>query len=289
MPGCRLRDRRRFPLRHTHATLAGASLLLASVFAGFALPQDANAENRRDGDVPGGERHGAEEDTGYTGYPVDPGPPHSAYYDPSAQHRTYSPEWTGAFVGGGLLTGAALPRGRTFTDLDNSLSGGVFLNASSVQQLIDVQLTWNHHSTRGALALDDSSIDLQRHSVGASVLVHPFFIVLLFGDRFFYTLAQIHAVAGVTLDTTRFSTDDDTWRHTAPGWHLGAGFDTYLARPRGRSSWWIGPQWRVQRVAGDIEDPRFRRSGLYEHHVWLRLSWRYHGNLLTGMRGPRVP
>lgn len=280
-----------FPHRRIADGTAGSrfprSLAVAVVLACGLVATAADARERRDGDVPGGERFGAESDTGFTGYPVDPGPAHSAYYDPSAQHRLYSPDWTGAFVGGGLLLGPAFSQHQAFGDMQPAFSSGLFLNVSSVQQIADVQLAWTQHRTQGPL--DDTDAELGRHSIAGSVLVHPFFLMLLFGDRFAYTMAQLHALAGVSLDVVRLRESSDTTRRTGLGWHVGGGIDTYLARPRGRGSWWIGPQWRYQRVPGTFEDPRFTRAPIHEHHVWLRLSYRFHGNLLTGMRGPSVP
>ncbi len=244
---------------------------------------------RTDPDNPGGERLGDDDgDDGFTGYPADVGDPGDDYYSPGDEYRRYSPNWTGAFIGGGVITGmASLRRAEFADDIDHALGLGAFFNWSSLNQIIDLQV----HYLRADFQprIDELDAEVRRNTVGAALLVHPLFLAVINRPRVGYTIANTYVLLGGGLEVTDVSSAVVDTRYTAPGWRLGGGVDTYLDSPADGGAFWLGFQYQRAFVQSAPNDEFVRRRELREHWFTLRLSYRFNGNVFTGFRGPDSP
>lgn len=241
-------------------------------------------------DNPGGERHGDDDaEDGFDGYPVDPGEPGDSYYDVTEEHRPYSPNWTGAYFGGGLMGGLATVR----TDLANGVARapayGVFLEWSSVNQILNLQ--GGYLGTRFSLDTEVGEVTLRRHGVHGAVLAHPLFLAVLNGGRVATTIANWYILVGLgaerfVWDAPPSFEDTNAWQL---GWKLGSGVDTYLDSPHDGSAFWIGVQYQFGIWRTTAYEPLFPRERFQEHWVLLRLSYRWNGGFFAGGEGPDVP
>ena len=253
------------------------ALVLAASFAlpaaAIRVPPPPDYGDRRDPDLPGGERYG--EDETFEGYPVDPGRPGDAYYDASTEFRRHSPNYAGASTGFGLMGGLGRLYGRVF---DEHVSGpvvGAFLSnttglgAATITGAIT--RSWFNSSIEGA------EVDVTRWDFHGSLSIHPGFFFGFGGTRLDYTIANFYVMAGgqMTLQTTRGADIDS--RFFRPGFHMGLGIDTYLDDIHDGKAFWIGVQYRWNNTAGGRNDDLFRYNWTREHQVLLRLTFRING------------
>jgi hypothetical protein len=240
-------------------------------------------------DNPGGERLGDDDGAdGFDGYPADPGQPGDAYYDASTEHRAYSPNWTGAYFGGGLLGGMASVRSPLSDEVLRAPAYGAFITWSSLNQILDLQGGY-----LGATFTLDGAPErrLRRHSIHGAGLAHPLFLAVLGGGRMATTIANWYILGGFAaerfaFDGTATAPDEAAW---AFGWKVGTGIDTYLDSPHDGGAFWLGLQyqfglWNSTRYVRSLPRARFQ-----EHWLLVRLSYRWNGGFFRGGRGPDVP
>ncbi|MFT4703839.1 MAG: hypothetical protein ACI81R_001532 [Bradymonadia bacterium] len=244
-----------------------------------ATPYPLNAP-----DNPGGERYGDDDgDDGFDGYPVDPGEPGDSYYDASAEYRAYSPGWTGAFYGGGLLAGYSTLRAGRDRPALRGPAYGALLNWSSLNQIADIQLSY-----QGA-RFQRLDLNVRRNSLSAGLLVHPLFLAVLSGNQLAYTISNFYVLVAPTADHVRWEEDLGEHESWSLGWRLGLGIDTYLDSPHDGGAWWLGVQYQFGIFRTPLTDDLLSRTRFREHWLFVRLSYRVNGGLFRGGRGPTVP
>lgn len=236
---------------------------------------------RMDPDNPGGARLGSDNgDDDFTGYPADPGEPGDNYYDTTAEHRAYSPNWTGAFLGFGLHGGVS-----SFAAdwLDGRVWGpqlGAGVHLCSVSSIFEGMLDVRGSRLQGVRDGQDTGI--QRHSVSASLGVHPAFLWLIGSTRADFTTADLLLFGGPSLDHTLLDDgpDGEPSRWWRPGYHAGVRVETPLDNPHNGRSVWLGVMYRYQTVSAPTDPALFPRQRSREHVVSLRMSWRVNGYVL---------
>jgi len=239
-------------------------------------------------DNPGGERYGEDDgEDGFTGYPVDPGEPGDAYYDTTVEHRRYSPNWTGAFVGGGLYFGLASANSDLIDGRPRTPTLGGFLQFSSLNHVIDLSLGFHKHRYTSEISEVDATI--HRNSLALTVALHPGFLGIIGGDRYSYSLANFAILIGPSVEWTNIQTAPHSERYRSPGWHVGAVAGTYLDSPNDGQSFWLEFMYRYNNTSGDHNSTFIERRHIREHWLLLRLSFRVNGNIIGGMRGPDAP
>mgnify|MGYP000950718659 CR=1 FL=1 len=249
--------------------------VLAVLSTGGVYDDEPPDYRRTDPDNPGGERVGDDDgDDGFTGYPEDPGRPGDAYRDASSEYRPFSPNWTGAFVGGGLLGGATSLRGEFLEGMDHAPGFGLFLNASTVQQVLDVQVHYLRASYTAPVT--PGSADFTRQHAGVALLVHPFFLFVINTPPAAYIIANAYAMIGLGADITDVTGDVDA-HYAGLGWRLGGGVDVPIDDPNDGGAFWLGFQWQHAFVRGEPSIDAVGRDRLRENYLLLRLSSRFNG------------
>ncbi len=265
--------------------IAVIALALSCVAAGRDEPRDYP---RTDPDNPGGQRFGADDgDDGFTGYPVDPGEPDDPYFDYMEEYAPYAPTWNGAFVGAGIISGPLSQYGTEFDERTTAFSYGAFANYSSVFEVIDLQGAYRRYSADNAH--EGADLHLTRDQLSLSGLLHPFFIGLISGTKFGYTIGAIYTLGGLSMDWVDIEGDmNESYR--AIGWHLGGGIDIPIDSPQDGNAFWIGLQFRQDHVPGGQAEGFLRHRTIREDALLLRLTYRHNGNLLrTRIDGPEFP
>lgn len=266
-----------------------AALLLLLVWPILVAADDEEHEYPRiDPDNPGGERFGDDPDDDYSGYPVDPGEPDDPYYDTTAEHRPYSPNWTGAFVGGGAMGGVATFRAPYTEGVAVAPTFGVFAETSTVYHILTLQTAYRFASFRPNFDLGGEGT-LTRHSITGSAVIHPLFLSLLGGDWISYTLGELRFYLGPSLDSIAAEVAEEREHMWTLGYHLGTGVDTYIDNPHDGTSWWIGFDYRYNVVTGSRDEGLFQRAKGREHAFMLRLSFRWNGNAIPMNDDPLYP
>lgn len=268
--------------RHSRALPLAPLLALCCIAADDELP----SYPRVDPDNPGGERLGDDDGAdGFTGYPADPGQPSDPYYDTTAEHRPFSPNWTGAWLGGGLQSGWMRSRALWLDAPQSAITVMPYLQFSSINHIADLQLAYQH-----AFALaDNDTVELGRDSLIASLHAHPSFLSIIGGTRGAYTIADWSVMFGPSAERIDVNLDGQKSSWWRAGWHVGTTFNTYLDSPHDGSSWWIGATYRYAVAGGDRDVAAIGRDPLREHNVQLRLTYRLHGNAGSGFEGPQAP
>jgi hypothetical protein len=240
-------------------------------------------------DNPGGERYGDDDGAdGFDGYPVDVGEPGDSYHDTSTEHRAYSPNWTGAYLGVGPLVGVATIRGEYIRGVDRALAYGAFFNWSSLNQILDAQLQYTRAEFQPSL--DGGDATLLRQSVAGNLLIHPLFLAIISGPRAGYTVANTYFLAGGGLEFNRLTpAAGPDVSYTSLGWRIGGGTGTYLDDPSDGGAFWLGIQFQRAYIQGSVSDPEIGRQKLRENMVLIRLSYRRNGNVFSGFTGPDSP
>lgn len=283
---------RRERARAAAAWCAALLLLLAApAYAGDDAAPESVAES--DDAAAPASRYGRD-DRGddFEGYPVDAGDPGDDYYDVSVEHRAFSPNWTGAFVGVGVLGGMHSFRAPYVSGTLRAPAYGAFINWASAQQALDLQLGYLGARASGEVLGGDAT--LVRHNIHAAVLAHPFFLGVLGGDRPSYTIAGWYLLIGAAVDITRVDAESaaegapDTTL-VAPGWRFGTGIDTFLDSPEDGRAFWLGFQYQLGLVRGQRNNDEIGRQRALEHLLLLRLSYRWNGHILRGGFGPGTP
>ncbi len=243
---------------------------------------------RIDPDNPGGERLGDDDgDDGFTGYPADPGEPNDAYRDSSTEYVRYSPNWTGAFVGGGGLVGLGALRGDMLEGVDHTVAYGAFLNWSSVSQVVDLQGQYVRARYNPALA-DGTDVHFTRQGLTGSILFHPLFLTIIGGSKMTHLLANTYVLGGLGVEFNRIEPigERPDIAYNALGWRIGAGTGLYLDNPNDGGAFWLGLQFQRVYVQGAPNNPNVGREKLTENLTMLRLSYRWNGNIFQGFGGP---
>ena len=260
-------------------------LAIMSIAAGRDEPRDYP---RTDPNNPGGERFGADDgDDDFTGYPVDVGEPNDPYFDYMNEYAPYPPVWNGSFVGAGLLVGPLWQYGSEFDERSLALSYGAFVNYSSVFEVLDLQAAFRRFSVSNQH--ENADLQLDNSQLSLSMLVHPFFIGLISGTKFGYTIGAIYGIGGLSFDWVRIegSQNED---YRAVGWHIGGGIDIPIDSPQDGNAFWIGLQFRQDHIPGGKAEGFLRHRTISQDALLLRLSYRHNGNLFrTRITGPTSP
>ena len=262
-----------------------AASLSVAASAAAADDQGPRYPHRTDPSVPGGARLGDDDrDDDFDGYPDGPREPGDAYFDTTAEYRAYTPNWTGSFVGGGLIGGLTRQDAGFFDSPVRDGLFGAFLQAASTQLVIDGELAYTQASTRAAIGGD--AVDINRHSLSAAGLVHPFFLGNIRGGWFAFVVPGIYGTAGVSWNWASIKGETHDAEISENGWHVGGGFDLPLDSPQDGGAVWAGLQYRYQRIT-DNRDVVWLRDGLFsEQQLLFKLAYRYNGNLFVGKLGP---
>lgn len=276
--------------RRSLAAIALAATLLSGLNAhALDVPDPPEYEGRSDPHTEGGERYGDEEDTDYTGYPVDPGRPSDLYYDPSAEHRRYSPLYNGSTIGFGLMGGVSRLYGPSFDGKTTAPVLGAFGSTSVVLGVATVIGSVTRAVYEPVIQGEETR--LSKWDIHFTTALHPGLFFNLGAGRLGYTLGQFQILAGGHLSANNVESDnpDIDRRFFRPGFHLGLGLDTYLDTPNDGGAFWIGVQYRWNNTAGPRDDDLWRDNWVREHQVFLRLSYRFNGNLFGGTINPDRP
>lgn len=276
-----------FNVRKTSAFAAFFAVLFASALA-FALnvPPPPEYNKRRDPNTPGGERVGAEED--FDGYPADPDEIEGQLYtDTLADYHKYSPHWTGAAWGLGIQGGASWMYGQAVEGKSVGPAFGAFAQITTLLNVIDLIAAINHSAFESTIGQED--VDMTRWDMSVSATIHPMFFSALSGGWFSRFLSQLYFMGGgnLTVQKTRGATIDS--RFVRPGFHAGAGIDTYITNPNRRASLWLGVQYRWTNTAGGLNDEIFVHNWTREHQIFARLTIRFNGNIINTVPGPSAP
>ena len=253
--------------------------------AAAADDQGPRYPQRTDPSVPGGARLGDDDrDDNFDGYPDGPREPGDAYFDTTAEYRAYTPNWIGAFVGGGLI-GGLVRQDATFLDAPvNDHLFGAFLQTASTQLVLDGELAYTQDSTQARIGGDAVTID--RHTISAAGLVHPFFLGNIRGGWFAFVVPGIYGTAGVSWNWASIRGQAHDADISENGWHVGAGFDIPIDSPQDGGAFWAGLQYRYQRISDNRENALLRDGLFSEQQLLLKLAYRYNGNLFIGKLGP---
>jgi len=240
---------------------------------------------RTDPSVPGGARLGDDDrDDNFDGYPDGPRDPDDAYFDTTAEYRAYSPNWTGSFVGGGLIGGLTRQNASFFDSPVRDGLFGAFLQAASTQLVIDGELAYTQASTRAAI--DGDAVEINRHTISAAGLVHPFFLGNIRGGWFAFVVPGIYGTAGLSWNWASIKGENRDAEISENGWHVGGGFDIPIDSPQDGGAFWAGLQYRYHRIT-DNRDVILLRDGLFsEQQLLFKLAYRHNGNLFVGKMGP---
>lgn len=244
---------------------------------------------RIDPNNPGGERLGDDDgDDGFTGYPADPGEPDDAYHDTTSEYVRYTPNWNGAFVGGGALVGLGALRGDLVQGVDHTVAYGAFLNWSSVSQVLDLQGQYVRATYQPTLA-EGGTASFTRQGVTGDILFHPLFLTIIGGSTMSHVLSNTYVLGGLGVEFNRISPDAPDRgdiRYTSLGWRLGGGTGIYLDNPNDGGAFWLGIQFQRVYVQGAPNRAEIGRQKLRENLTMLRLSYRWNGNIFQGFGGP---
>jgi hypothetical protein len=265
----------RFPRAALAAWTAWLTLPLASNT--FAQEPETEEFPRIDPDNPGGERLGQDgADDGFTGYPADPGAADDPYFDTTVESRPYVPNYTAAYVAGGLTVGATQLRGRLLDQPSFAPAFGAHFGLGTVAALADFQLSWVT-ALHSGVQIETAPVDITHHSLAASVGVHPGFFWLIGGTRLDYTIADFALVAGPSIEWMTYDGEYLQANYAVPGYHVGARIATYLDSPQDGGAAWLGFEYRYNNISGSDNDPFFERQRLKEHTFTLRIQWRVNG------------
>jgi hypothetical protein len=262
-----------------------AASLSVAVSAAAADDQGPTYPYRTDPSVPGGTRLGDDDrDDNFDGYPDGPRDPDDAYFDTTAEYRAYTPNWTGSFVGGGLIGGFTRQNATFFDSPVRDGLFGAFLQAASTQLVIDGELAYTQANTQAAIG--GEAVEINRHSLSAAGLVHPFFLGNIRGGWFAFVVPGIYGTAGLSWNWASLKGKTQNAEISENGWHVGGGFDIPIDSPQDGGAFWAGLQYRYQRIT-DNRDVLLLRDGLFsEQQLLFKLAYRHNGNLLVGKMGP---
>lgn len=260
----------------------------------WAIDPPPEYTGRRDPNNEGGERLGAHEDPDgdddFTGYPADPGDPSDNYYDPGAEYRRYSPNYTGQTLGFGVLVGGSMNYGRAFEAKTFGPTFGGLIEATSLLGAASFYGSIRRTQYGGAqLANDGPEVDIVMHEVVASAALHPLLFFILGASWWDVVATNIYTMAGGSLvffDAEGGGVDSNFIR---PAWHLGAGFDIPLDNYNDGGAFWIGLQWRWNNTAGGRKDDLFRDTWIRDQQLLVRFMYRWNGLIGSGIQGPRSP
>jgi hypothetical protein len=272
------------------AHAAGVEDVASGAAAGLLAAEEdpPPRRERTDPNVPGGPRVGDDDrDDDFDGYPAGPGSPDDAYFDTTSEWRAYTPNWTGAFYGGGLI-GGWLQQDAAFLGSPSSAPVyGAFLQASTVQLVLDFELSYLRFATEGSV--NGATGTLDRSSWSLSALAHPFFLANIRGGVTSFLVPGFYALGGVSIDNTVYRVGAFERDTSEPGWHIGAGIDLPLDSPQDGGAFWAGLQFRHHRVTDDRNVVWLRDGLLTEDVVLLKIAYRRNGNVFSGMPGPGAP
>lgn len=280
------------PLRALRGALSAFLLLSPLATVSASERDDINEQLRqrpfRAPDNPGGPRVG-QDDRGddFDGYPADPGTPNDAYYDARAEHRVYSPNYTGSFLAPTVHAGAGIFNAPW---MDAPAVGGLVGAAfqfSSIQQIIDVSLGYTFGQAPTTVRSEDGTYT--RHSLALTGALHPFFLRILRSGRSGFSEANAAILLGPSVEWVDLDLPSLQHRYVTFGWHTGIVAGTYLDDPHDSSSWWIEGIYRYNNPFGDRDHPLETRGSIHEHWLLIRLSWRSNGNVFHGLPRPSFP
>ncbi len=263
---------------------ATAATLLFSVSAA-AEDEGPRYPRRTDPSVPGGPRLGDDDgNDDFDGYPAGPGEPGDAYFDTTAEYRSYTPNWTGSFIGGGLI-GGLVRQDATFLDAPvGDQLFGAFLQMASTQLVLDGELAYTQDSTEGRI--DGDAVTIDRHTVSLAALAHPFFLGNIRGGWFAFVVPGMYGTAGLSWNWAAVRGNLHEADISENGWHVGVGMDIPIDSPHDGGAFWAGLQYRYHRIT-DNRDVVWLRDGLFsEQQLLFKLAYRYNGNLLIRKSGP---
>lgn len=269
------------------------SLLIFGVFIGvsssalaLSIPEPKTYDKRLDPNTDGGERVGEDED--FTGYPKDPNEVDGQLYqDASEEYVKYSKAWTGASWGFGLQGGASMMNGPVFDKLKVGGIYGGFVQITTLLNVVDLMITATHENV--GTSISNVPVNVAHTDLSLSATIHPMFFAMFSRQWFAITISQFYMMGGGNLGIQSTQGDGIDSRFVRPGFHMGAGIDTYLTNPSKGRSLWLGLQYRWTNTSGGIHDDLFRYNWTREHQIFLRLSMRFNGNIGNSVPGPSAP
>lgn len=165
---------------------------------------------------------------------------------------TPPPRYSGAFIGVEAGSGLAFSTdGRE----EAGFSARLALRASTVLQLADVNLGFDHERFEGPVA----------YRLSLATQLHPMFLFMLGNDRLWMSLASIYLRLGLGASFLRGRGVDD-W---GGSWDWGVGLDVPLFDPDAGQSLWLGAEYR--RTSLLDPPPGHAEPG---QTTSLRLGWR---------------
>ena len=264
-------------------------LAIASAPVASAAADDSEESlrypRRTDPSVSGGERLGDDDlPDDFDGYPTDGRDPGDAYFDTTSEYRSYTPNWTGSFVGGGLIGGAMLQDATFFREPVSSGLYGAFLQMASTQLVLDGELSYTRTST--SAEVEGDAVRIERQTIALAGLAHPFFLGNIRGGWFAFVVPGIYGTAGVSWNWASLRGASHDADVSENGWHIGAGLDLPIDSPNDGGAFWAGMQVRYARIT-DNREVVWLRDGLFsEQQLLFKLSYRYNGNIIVRKSGP---
>ena len=192
--------------------------------------------------------------------------------------------YTGGHIGVGLIGGADILSDSAF-DAQVGYMVGAYARIASVLHVVDGQL--EYHLAGHQFTHLGAPIALKKHSLSASMNLHPLFLRILNNNWLWYTLAGIYVQAGMGVDVmTQSSRELDLDRHdTAFVMHIGAGVDMPLGDPGNGGGFWLGFAWRWKFA---FLDAQYGGGEDFDSHVFL-MSIAYRSTNISFMRVERPP
>lgn len=180
--------------------------------------------------------------------------------------------YTGASIGMEALGGVTIFGDSRLGGLAGFVTGAAF-RWLTVLNLLDFRAHYTF-STNG-LSFNGESLDLNRHSLGLSMAVHPLFIVM-FGNRLLhFIMSSLYLRLGISMEITALSgaalpasrTEIDL------GWHWGAGMEFPLLNPNRGGTLWLGLGFQQSRAS--VNTGRNDLHALTQNMLLLTLGYRW--------------
>jgi hypothetical protein len=194
------------------------------------------------------------------------------------RHR-YSEQWSGLFLGAGVLGGPAFLANDALQD-SLGWAAGITVGAALVLTVLSLQLDYLHSEFEATA--DGDPFSVKTDQVAVSVNFHPAFLLTMYGPGFGYIAASVYVQFGLGADFThvrwRERELDERWDVSV---HWGAGFDVPLTSADRDNSLWLGFNYRWNDAPVDLRvlDPLVlsAEDDLRQHLFLFRVSWRNKG------------
>lgn len=194
----------------------------------------------------------------------------------SGDVSAYSPYYTGAFVGFGVIAGSGRLTQGVQDDWGSTF--GLLAQYSLPLQFFDLQASWLH--SRHTSSFDDgTAVSMNTDSLTLGLGIHPLFLLHLESNLVGYILGGAYLLAGIDAEFIRGSIDGAEDPDDALDLHyvIGGGLDVPLDDVNDGGSFWLGLQYRFNQWT-------FEKSPIGEveqHAIMMRLTYRRNGLLLA--------